>query len=495
MSETNTDPDINSLSLSSSRGIIASVICQLFRLIINLIVTMILARILSPHDFGTIAMALTVLNLGLTIKDVGIGVAIIQHESISIENLNTLFWINAGISTIIVIIFYIVAHPIAVLYNVTQLSSAIHILSLIILFDGLSVQHHALLARRMQFVRVSIIEMISILLSSITAIVASFKGYGWYSLAFKMTAERLLASIAYWIGTKWVPRPSSSLHKIVSYLNFSLYLTAYNILNYLWKTADKIIIGFFTGPETLGFYSKSYEILSYPSSVITNPVSRVFITTLSRLKAQPDKYIYYYQNAIWLMGFCGMPFIAFICIFPDVTVDFLLGPGWKQVANIIKVLSAGALLNTVNPATGLVYISYGTTKRQFKWQIIETFIQIIAILLTISHGIIAVGIAYSVTVVIMRIPAILFCYKNTDLKIKYFIKPVVFPAICSTTAALITKVIIINFIPAFNIFILLPLSFCIFTVIYITFTILIPSSRKMLAENAYLIYKSLFSGK
>ncbi|MBD3236127.1 MAG: oligosaccharide flippase family protein [Candidatus Eisenbacteria bacterium] len=430
-----TDWAASDLRRAALRGGTITLVAQGIRVALIMGATMVLARLLRPSDFGLVAMVAVVIGLVSMFKDMGLSMATVQREQISRAQVSTLFWFNAAVGVGLTLLLAALSPLIAWIYGEPRLAGISMTLGLAFLFGGLTVQHQALLRRRMQFGRLAAAEVGGMLFSVIVAIVAALLGAGYWALVVRQVALALGIAAGVWLMCGGRPGPPRRRAGVRSLLGFGGHLTASNLANYLSRNLDKALIGWRWGAEPLGFYSKAYQLLLLPIHQVNAPVTSVAIPTLSRLQSDPSRYRAYYRRGILLLVAVGMPVVALLCAEAQRAVQVLLGSQWSEAVPLFRVLAPAAFVGTFNVATGWVYISTGRTDRQMRWVLFSTALTLIAFAIGLRWGAMGVAVACSASFVLLRYPGIVYCFRAAPVTQADLFGALWRPAVASLSAA------------------------------------------------------------
>lgn len=406
----------------SVRGGIVTIAAQACKFILSIGSTMVLARLLTPKDFGLIAMVTAVTNFMLTFKNMGLSMATVQREEIDHSQISTLFWINVVISIAIMLLTAAFAPAIAWFYGKPQLIWVTLALAGTFIFGGLTIQHQALLRRQMRFVVLSAIEVTSVSLGITAAIISAWYGVGYWALVVMQIVTTITTTIGVWSMCGWRPGLPVRHSGVRSMLAFGGNLTGFNLLNYFARNLDNVLIGRYWGSQQLGLYAKAYQLLLLPLQQINAPITSVAIPTLSRLQDDPERYRRYYCNAISLIAFVTTPLIAVMAALSDEIILILLGNQWLGASAIFKVLAFAALMQPFGSATGWVYISLGQTRRMMQWALISVPLYILSFVIGIRWGTIGVATSYTICVYLLLFPMFYFAFKYSPIKVVDIIK-------------------------------------------------------------------------
>jgi len=412
------------LLISTVHGLKWSSVSQIIRQILQYVTTVILVGLISPDDFGLMAMALVVIGFLDIFKDLGTGPALIQKEIPTNELKASVFWFNLGVGVLITIFLYFISPLFALIYNSDDITSILQILSLSFLIVGTSITHRALLEKELSFKKLSTIELFSSIISFIVGISLAISGYGVWSLVFQSLTNTFLNSLMLWIFSNWKPSLHFSFTEIKLLSAFSLNLTGFNIINYFSRNMDYFIIGKFLGDRSLGHYYLAYRIMLYPIQNITWVVSRVLFPSFSKIQNDNNRFKNVYikvTNSIAIITFpimVGMAFVSreFVTTFFRTTWDIEL------VSTLIMILAPVGALQSVISTVGNIYQAKGRTDWMFRWSVIFTTITIIGFFIGMRWGTVGVAVSYLVTNLILIYPVFSIPFKLIELNPLSFFK-------------------------------------------------------------------------
>lgn len=473
----------------SVRGGAVTLFAQVCKFVLQLGSTVILARLLTPQDYGLIGMVAAVTGFVSLFRDMGLSMATIQKAEINHRQVSTLFWVNLGISVVTMLVTMAIAPAIALFYGEPRLTLITIVSAIGFIFGGLSVQHYALLNRQMRFTALALNEITAMLLGITTGIVLAWYGMSYWALVILQLVSTLCATIGVWLLCNWRPGLPSLHSGIREMLTFGGNLTGFNILNYFARNFDNVLVGRYLGAGQLGLYAKAYQLLLLPIQQINGPITSVAIPALSRLQNEPEKFCAYYYKSIQMIVTLGMPLVTFLCVVADKLVPTLLGAQWTDAVIIFRVLSLAAFLGTFNVASGWVYISLGQTARQLRWEVFASTVMLIGFVIGIQWGVIGIAASFSITSLLVRYPAYVYCFKFTPLKVNTLFGVLWKPAIASLTAGVILFAINTYFSFNVNAIISLIISSCLYFLLYIACWLLLPNGRQTLYNMLQTIGK------
>lgn len=392
-----TDDQLVDLKRRTIRGGVTTVASQAIKLGLQLGATVILARMLTPEDFGLIAMVAAVTGFVTLIKDAGLSMATVQRSEITHAQISTLFWVNVGLSVFAMLIVAVLAPAIAAFYRDDRLVLITLAFASTFIVGGLSAQHIALLGRQMRFGKLAMIEILSMSAGIGTAVVMAIYGAGYWALVGQSVCTLLSACALAWIYSGWCPGLPSRRSGVGSMLRFGGGVTGFQALNYFTRNADTLIIGYALGSGAIGVYSKAYNLLMLPIRQLNGPVGRVMVPSLSRLQNDPERFRRAYLRSVGSLAFVGMPLVSILFVAADEVVFVVLGTGWQDAGEVFRWLAPAALFGTVNVAPGWLCMSLGRAKTQVVWAAFSAPITVAGFIIGAKWGIVGVAAAFSFT--------------------------------------------------------------------------------------------------
>jgi PST family polysaccharide transporter len=422
------------LKKRSVRGVTITIIGQAVKFCTQMGSNVILGRLLTPTDYGLIGMVLSVVGLIGLFKDMGLSLATVQTDEINHQQVNTLFWINVLLSAVIMLLTATLSGAIAWFYQEPRLVGITLALSTAFIFGGLTVQHQALLNRQMRFEVVTGIDTAAIFLGFISAIICAYYGATYWSLVIMQLVTAIINVIGVWIMCSW--RPSSLvLHSGVRpMLSFGGYLVTFQLINFFARNLDNILIGRYWGPQQLGYYAKSYQLLLLPLHQIFNPMYNVAVPGLSRLQYDLEQYRHYYLKTLSLLCFLTMPIILFLIVGSEEIVELLLGPQWQETVTIFRILGISALLQPINSSAGLLFVSRGLTKEQLHLGLYTFPIIIGSFFIGLPYGARGVALSYAIAILMQTPVYTYFAIQGTSISILDLFTAIIRPFLAAIAA-------------------------------------------------------------
>jgi O-antigen/teichoic acid export membrane protein len=444
--------------------------------------TILVARLLTPEDYGLLGMVTIFTGFANLFSDLGLSAAVIQKEEINHRQVSNLFWINILIAFIVASIVAMLSPALVWFYKEPRLFWITIALSLNFIFGGLAVQHTALLQRQMHFAVLGKIQILSMFISVVTAVILAYLNFGYWSLVLMQWANLGTNAISVWVVCGWRPSSPSRGSGIKSMLVFGRDLTSFRIVNYFTRNLDNLVLGRFWGPQELGLYAKAYQLLLLPIQQINGPMTSVAIPALSSLQANPEKYRQFYAKAILSIATLSMPIMAFLFASADNLILLMLGPEWAGATILFRLLMPAAFVGTFYVATGWVYQSLGRPDRQLRIGLVNSTITSILFLISVRWGAVGVATAFGISQPILYIPAVIYCYKGTPLRVIDLIKTLYRPALAAIGASIVLVGIQTFLISIFNLSLIsrFALDCVLYTFLYLGIWLLLPNGKSTL---------------
>ncbi len=386
------------------------------------VITVILARLLSPTEFGLIGMVAVFINFAALFSELGFAEALIQLKVVEEWHLSSVFWLNLGLGFVLLLLFYFLSPLIAGFYNEAILAPITAFIGLNFVIGAFNDVQMALLQRNMDFRRLVIINLVSIIAGGLVAIIMATMGFGVWSLVAQMLVQTLAEVILMWRTTDWKPRFLIDRRALRELMGFSLNLTGANSLNFWVRNLDNLLIGRFVSAGALGLYRQAYALLLLPTNQITQMLSNVMFPALSRIQDEKFRVKVIMLKAQRVIALLSMPMVVGMFVVLESFVMAILGEKWIGIIPIFRVLCLVGILQPVNGTTGWIYKSMGRTDLQFKWTIVNGAITFVSFLIGINWGVMGVAVAYVIRTYLLWYPTITIAGGLIGLTFKeYFI--------------------------------------------------------------------------
>lgn len=371
-------------------------------IIIQLLITAVLARQLPPAAFGTIAVAMVVLYFLDILADIGIGPAVVQYKQLTKYHLNSLFTLTVYLGIGLTVILYLLSDIIADYYADIMLERVCQLLSLVIFFHSLNVIPNALMRRDKRFRTIAFRTLFFRILSGAIAVWGAFHGWGIYALLVSpiLTAVGVFCVNYYYYPLQIVVRISKEAVKMVA--SFSFFQFAFSFCNYFSRNLDKLIVGRFFSMAELGYYDKSYHLMMLPIqnvSYVIEPVLHPILSSLQdnkiELKNKNQKLAVLISNISFPMGL-----ILFFC--GEELIKIVYGNQWDAAIPVFRILALSLPLQMILSTSLPIYQTAGKTNHMFFVGVLNTVCTVCGFLIAAYWGnsIEAMAWAWNITLMI-----------------------------------------------------------------------------------------------
>src|SRR6516164_4811502 len=299
------------------RGGVARLCAQVATLLLRVGAIALLARLLSPKDFGLVGMVTAFTGVLAWFRDFGLSSAAIQRTIVTEDQISTLFWINILFGALLAVVAIAMAPAIAAFYGDPRLFGVTTVLALGFLFNGAGVQHSALLQRQMRFTALAVISVVSLIVGTAIAIGGANAGYGYWALVAMSVTQPLIATIGLWLTVRWLPGMPQDWAGIRSMIHFGGTLTFNGLVAYVAYNAEKVMIGRLWGADAIGIYGRAYQLVNIPTESLNSAVGEVAFSALSRLQDDPVRLRSYFLKGFSLVLGLTLPITIACGLFAD----------------------------------------------------------------------------------------------------------------------------------------------------------------------------------
>jgi PST family polysaccharide transporter len=486
-----TDHLMDSLGGRTARGGVVTMASHGMKFAVSIVATAILARLLSPLDYGLIGMVAVATNFIVMFKDLGLATATVQKSQITSEQISTLFWVNLTLSVITMLAMVLLAPVIAWFYGDSRLTLIAIVSAIGFLIGGLTVQHEALLKRQMRFLALSAVALTAMVGGYVVGILFAWYGFGYWSLVFSQLALLTIDAILVWTLCGWRPGLPRRNSGVRSMLSFGGNITGYGTVNYFSKNADNLLIGRFWGAQSLGLYNKAAQLVGLPTDQVHEPVMAVTVPALSRLADSPERYRKAYLRIMEKVLMLVMPVVALLIVASDWLVGIVLGAQWRGAAPILVFMGLAGLIQPVLNTVGSLLVTQGRGRDLLHWSIISAPLSILSIVVGLPWGATGVAASYSLARILITQPLMYwFVGRKGPVRTKDFYK-LLMPFVLSSTVGIFACLAFRHFFKLANPLLGLVVCGGLIVMTNLLVLLMIPSGRRALADvrNSILLLK------
>ncbi|QCV96892.1 lipopolysaccharide biosynthesis protein [Acidipropionibacterium acidipropionici] len=361
------------------------------KILLQLLSVVTLSRLLTPHDYGLMAVVLVIIGVGEIFRDFGLTSASVQASELSSGQRDNLFWINTGIGVVLAIVMFVLAWPVQAFMHSPELVPIVRVLSVTFVLNGLTTQYRAQLMRALRFRAMAVIDIVAVTVALGSAIVAALLGAGYWALVLQQIVSCLALLLGAVATGRWLPHRYSRQYEIRSFVRFGWNLVGANLLSYGGKQVDTLIVAGRFGTTPLGLYNRSYQLIMTTFSQIRSPLSNVAIPVMSRVQRDEERFNTYVVAGQIALGYgLGIP-IALVAGLADPVVQIMLGSQWTQAAPYMRFFCGATLMSTLAFVGYWVYVSRGLGSQLFRYSLVELAIRVVCIVVGSFFGMLGVA--------------------------------------------------------------------------------------------------------
>jgi O-antigen/teichoic acid export membrane protein len=372
---------------------------QLVTQVTRLAVAILLARIMSPVEFGIAGLALVFAPLAYVFTD--LGAVLVQQREQSEEDRSTAFWLSIAIGGVLTVVGVLLAAPIARFYHEPQVKSLFMVLSVTFVITAAATTHSALLHRAMEFRRIETANMIAVLGASVVAVVVALLGGGAWAIILQLVANSILYLGLLWRASHWRPSRRFSRASVRSLWSFSASNLGANLLHYFERNTDNLLIGRFLGPASLGVYSIAYNLMLYPVTRFAAPIHQVMFPLLARVQDDDERVVRIWLRVTRIVAVVVAPAMVGLVVVAPELVHVLLGDKWDAAVPVIQILAIAGLVYAVRIPSTSVILAKGRAGTLFRFSLLSAIVLVTGFAITVSWGVNAVAASFTVSFLAM----------------------------------------------------------------------------------------------
>jgi PST family polysaccharide transporter len=430
--------DLKDLKDKTIRGGLARMVAQGISFGFRLGSVMVLARLLSPEDFGLVGMVTALTGTLSLFRDFGLSTASVQHETVTEEQISTLFWINIAVGALLAALASALAPMVAAFYHDSRLVGVTVVLAFGFLFNAAGVQHGARLQRELRFTATAVVGLVALFVSTGIGVVMAARGYGYWALVGMTVTGPLINTIALWATANWIPGLPCRNVGIRSMMRYGGTVTINGLVTYVAYNLEKVLLGRYWGAEVVGLYGRAYQLINIPTENLNSAVGEVAFSALARIQRDPGRVRSYFLKGYALVIGLTLPITLACALFADDLILVLLGPTWKHAGAIFSLLAPTILVFAlINPLAWLLF-SLGMVARSLRIALVIAPVVITGYVIGLPYGPKGVALGYSGAMLLWVIPHIVWCVRGTGITVRDIWITVRRPLISGLVAAALT---------------------------------------------------------
>ena len=461
---------------------------KLARNLTGFIVTIFLARLLEPSDFGLIAMIMVIIGIAFIFSDVGLGSALIQRRRLLPIHYNSVFYFNIFIGMTLTVLTFFSATAISQFYDNEKLVLITQVMSILFLINAFSSTQNSKLRRELNYAALAKANVSASVLSGIVGIVLAFNDAGVWSLVAQALSRGIFYNVSVWYASQWVPSMSFSLKALKQLWGFGFRMFLSGLLEVVFTQLDVLIIGKLFSPAMLGFYDQAKRLNAMIIQYSSGSIMAVLFPVLSKVQTDLSRFQNIVIKTLGLISFIVFLLLGVMYLISEELIVLMFTEKWLPSVDYFKILVLSGFAYPVSALLVNILSSRGNSKAFLRLEIYKKILQSINFYVGFLWGI--EGFLYGLVVVsIFGLSLnILFASKEIKLSFLTFTKPILIQMIISIMTVLLVM-LIVGGIEMHNILLIIIKS-SIFVIIYFGLNILFrTSSYTFVLEQALPVIK------
>jgi O-antigen/teichoic acid export membrane protein len=422
------------LAARSVRGGAVSFAGQGVQFAFQIAAILILARLLTPSDFGLVAMVAVIVAFGTLLRDAGLSSAVVQSRTITRSQCAALFTLNVMASVVLGVVICASGPAIAHFYHREEVLWITIGLGVPLIIEGLATQHLALLRRNMMHSTLVIIQVGFQAAYFVGAVGAAAAGAGYWALVIGHALGVVVVVSLTFFFCRWLPERPRPGTEVGELLRFGTHMLGPNVVNYVSGNAATILVGRYLGAGPLGLYSRAFSFFALPINQIREPIQRVWLPTLRLLVDDPKGFRRYFLELVNIVATLSFP-LGIVCVISGgFFVRVLLGPQWLGAVPVFRIFGAVMLISPVVATLGLVQLSAGRSRRYLQWNAVTAVVFVASFVAGLHWGIEGVAMAYATANFALLVPAARYGLAQSSVTVDDFLGTMMVPAATSAVA-------------------------------------------------------------
>lgn len=379
-----------SIKEATLHGIKWTALGNISNTIVGFILGIILARLLTPSDYGVVGMVAIFFSISGVFIDSGFTTALIQKKEVTEADKSTMFIFNVGMSVLFFVILFFAAPFISDFVRMPILKDILRIMATTIVIGAFANVQGSLLNRELNFRFLSIVSFSTYLSSGIIAVILAYKGWGPWSLVIQNVITRLVTTVIFWVHSKWKPKLIFSKKSFKSMFSFGSNLAINSLIDNIYDKGTGFLIGKFYSPAKLGYYTKGQGTASLPTDFITSIINKVFFPVMSKLQEDDDRLIHVYRKYMQILSLVIFFFMFMLIALGKPLIEFLYSSKWLPAVIFLQIWALSKMLSHVHSVNWDLLLVKSRTDLALKKEIVNKAIKFALIIAAIPISVEAI---------------------------------------------------------------------------------------------------------
>lgn len=356
----------------------------------------VLARLLTPEDYGIVAIALALVGIGEIFRDAGLSTAAVRAPTLDHGQRTNLFWINTAMGVVLAALAYAASPLVAAAFSTPDVEPVVEALAVTFVINGAAAQYRADLNRRMRFHSLVAVDLGSQLAGTMLAIVVAWRGAGYWALVVQQIVACLVVLMGCVALARWAPgRPQRSAD-VRPMVRFGMGMLTSQVIGYLNSNVDTLVIGRRLGAQDLGYYNRAYQLVMRPLSQLRSPTTSVALPVLARLSDDVEASNAFLVRSQLALGYTLVPLTAMMAGAAAPLVAVFLGEQWAPVVPIFALLAVAGTIQNVDFVALWVFLGRGLTRHLVWFSLVSLVIKVVCVLVGVHWGVVGVAAGFAI---------------------------------------------------------------------------------------------------
>ncbi len=371
--------------------------------LVGFIVSIVLARILSPEDYGTVAILIVFVGILQVFVDSGLGNALIQKKDADDLDFSTVFYVNIIFCSLLYLLLFFISPAIADFYNDPQLTKYIRVLGIIILISGVKNVQQAYVSKHMLFRKFFYSTLGGTIVSGVLGIILAIRGYGVWALIFQQISNTLIDTLILWLIVHWRPKRLFSYQRLKGLFGFGWKMLASSLINTTYNDLRQLIIGKVYSSDSLAYYNRGYSIPDIIVSNVNKSIDSVLFPAMATVQDNLSELKSITRRSITISIFIMAPMMIGLAAISEPMVRLLLTDKWLPAVPYMRIFCVVLLFYPIHAANLNAINAMGRSDLFLKLEIIKKFVDLFFLLLTMRISVIAMTSSLLISSLICQI--------------------------------------------------------------------------------------------
>lgn len=408
------------------------------------IITILVARILTPDDYGLMTKATVITGYAMIFSELGLGSAIIQRSKLTEKELSSVFWFALFFGTILALMCFPIAYPTAWLFHDTRVIPITQTVSVLFILSALQIVPLNLLKKELEFKKVGLVEMTSIFVSSISMYVIARTGGGVWTLIFGHIIRNATKLVLIYLYCGWYPKIFYRYSIAKEYLRFGIAVALGESLFYVYDKSDRFFAGRVWSAGLLGYYTFALQLAKIPVEKIVVLINQVSFSAFAKLQHDPLRFRKFYLTIVEVTAAIVLPIFVGGFLVGDVLIRVLLNPKWFPMIFLFKMLCLAQIVTGISAVNNFVHIAQGRPKWSLAYNAVMAMVLPPSFYFALKYGFNAILVPWFTTYLALCLGWTAVTIKKCSLGFGNYLRAILLPIL--GTLLIIISILLLEFI-------------------------------------------------